>query len=268
MSRPAANGQRGPQSPEADERDGPLVVIPSYGRAGKVTTMGVFPGPGVLIVPERQGDEYAALQQMPVGWAIEEIPDDRDGNIARKRNAILDLFPGRDILMVDDDYEYLGSWEGGRDRRMSPEDIRGLMVDGFRMVRELGTCLWGVNVQVDRRFYREYTPFGITSPVLGPFLALTGDRPTDLRFDEDLWLKEDYDFSLRVLHRFHRILRFNRVHYRVDHQNATGGVVTHRNMAEEKAQMLRLQQRWGSDVVKLELHRSINPIIKVPLKGV
>lgn len=136
------------------------------------------------------------------------------------------------------------------------------------MVRELGSVLWGINVQVDRRFYREYTPISVTTIVLGPFLAITGDRPKDLRFDEDLWLKEDYDFSPKVLHRYHRILRLNRYHYKVDHLAELGGVVEHRNMAEEVRQLQSLQRRWGSDVVKIELHRSVNPIIKVPLKGV
>lgn len=246
----------------------PLVVIPSYGRAGKVSTVDVFPSPGVIVVPHKQEASYSALQTLPEGWRIETVPDDQDGNIAKKRNAILRLFAGQDIVMVDDDYEYLGSWEAGEDRRMSPDDIRHLLAEGFRMVREMGSCLWGVNVQVDRRFYREYTPLSVTNIVLGPFLALTGDRPSDLRFDEDLWLKEDYDFSLKVLHRMHRILRFNRVHYRVDHQNSTGGVVTHRNMEAEVQQLNRLQRRWGSDVVKIQLDRSVNPVIKVPLKGV
>jgi hypothetical protein len=244
------------------------VVVPSYGRAGKVSTVDVFPAPGVIVVPEKQRESYEALQELPEGWSIRSVRDDQDGNIARKRNAVLDLFPGEDIVMVDDDYDYLGSWEDGEDRRMSHDDIRHLLAEGFRMVREAGTVLWGVNVQVDRRFYREYTPLSLTNIVLGPFLALSGDRPATLRFDQDLWLKEDYDFSLRVLHRYHRILRFNRVHYRVDHQNEAGGVVTHRNMDEEKRQLIRLQERWGSDVVKIQLDRSVNPVIKVPIKGV
>lgn len=244
-----------------------IVVVPSYGRAGRVSTVNVFPE-GVVVVPKKQYDAYAALQELPEGWSIEAVADGDDGNIARKRNAILRMFAGEDVLMLDDDYEYIGSWEGGTDRHLDHDDIRHLLSEGFRMARELETPLWGINVQVDRRFYREYTPLSITNMVLGPFLGLTADRPDDLRFDEDLWLKEDYDFSLRVLHRWHRILRLNRYHYKVDHQSELGGVVEHRNMPEEIRQLNALQRRWGSDVVKVQLHRSLNPIIKVPLKGV
>lgn len=39
-------------------------------------------------------------------------------------------------------------------------------------------------------------------------------------------------------------------------------------MDDERRQAVMLQRRWGSEVVKLQLHRSVNPVIKVPLKGV
>lgn len=245
----------------------PVVVVPSFGRAGRVTTVNVFPE-GVIVVPAKQMETYEALQELPDGWALLGIPDERDGNIARKRNAILEQFEGQDIVMVDDDYDYLGRWEAGEDRRLDADGIRHLLGEGASLARDLGTPLWGINVQVDRRFYREYTPFSVTNVVLGPFHAWTADRPRDLRYEEDLWLKEDYDMSLQVLRRFHRILRVNAYHYRVDHLNEVGGVVGRRSMEEEVRQLQRLQRRWGSNVVKLQLHRSVNAIIKVPLQGV
>lgn len=248
--------------------DSPLVVVPSFGRAGRVSTVRVFPE-GVIVVPERQRETYAALQELPDGWEIVTVPDEEDGNIARKRNAILRLYAGRDIAMVDDDYDYIGSWDRGIDKHLGPEDVRHLLSEGFRMVRELGTVLWGINVQVDRKFYREYTPLSVTNIVLGPFLGLTAERPADLMFDEDIPLKEDYDFALQVLRRYHRILRLNRYHYMVDHLGGVpGGLTGTRIMPEEVRQNHRLQAKWGSDVVKVQLHRSTNPIIKVPLRGV
>lgn len=245
----------------------PVVAVASYGRAGRVSTVDVFPY-GKIVVPQRQTDSYAALQDLPEGWEIVPIPDEADGNIARKRNAILDLFPGRDLVMLDDDYDYIGRWEGGIDRHLDGEGIRHMLWQGFQLAKDLGTPLWGINVQVDRRFYREYTPFSITNPVLGPFQGWSADRPDDLRYDEDLYLKEDFDMSLRVLHRYHRILRMNAYHYKVDHYNTLGGVVGTRNMSEEVRQLHALQRRWGSDVVKIQLHRSVAPVLKVPLKGV
>lgn len=244
-----------------------IVAVASYGRAGRVSTVNVFPE-GVIVVPKKQYDAYVALQELPEGWSIEAIADTDDGNLCRKRNAILRMFRGEDVVIVDDDYEYIGRWDNGVDVRLDHDGIRHLLWQGNILARDLETPFWGINVQVDRRFYREYTPFSITNVVLGPFQAFTADRPDDLRYDEDLWLKEDYDLSLRVLHRWHRILRMNAYHYQVDHFNEAGGQVEHRNMPEEIRQLNALQRRWGSDVVKVQLHRSLNPIIKVPLKGV
>jgi hypothetical protein len=246
----------------------PLVVVPSFGRAGRTTTQHVFPS-GVVVVPQSQVAAYVSQGDYSKGWAIVGIPDEADGNIARKRNAILDLYPDRDLVVVDDDYKYLGYWENGIDKKCGPDEIDLMLTNGFQMARDVGTPLWGINVQVDRRFYREHAPFAFTSVVLGPFTGIVGELlPKHIRYDEDLWLKEDYDFSLRVLHRFHRTVRLSRYHYMVDHHNAAGGVVGHRDMVEEERQNRVLEHRWGSAVVKVQLHRSVNPIIKVPLRGI
>lgn len=238
------------------------IAIASYGRAGRVTSDGVFHD-ALLVVPESQAEAYAE-QDLRNGCSIVTLPDEKDGNLARKRNWIMDQYPG-DLLIVDDDYDALERIEGGETEDLSWESIRMLLHNGFQMARDLGTVLWGVNVQADRRFYREYTPFGFLSPILGPFQAFA-DCP--LRYDEDLWLKEDYDLSLQVWHRYHKVLRFNMVHYRVDHFNEAGGQVGKRNLPEEVRQLKRLQAKWGSRVVSFDLSRSVNPRVRVPYAGV
>lgn len=245
----------------------PIVAVPSYGRAGKVTTCDVFPS-GLIVVKESQADTYRALQHLPDGWDIYPIPDDEDGNISKARNAILKHFAGEDVVMLDDDYRYMARIEGGQSHRMDHRQIRHMLEQGFILCRDLGTVLWGVNVQADPRFYREYSPFSTVAIIVGTFMGFTSDRPDDLLFDEDLWLKEDYDMSLRVLHRYHRILKWSSRHYMVDHITGEGGLKGRRPMDEEVRQAHRLQKRWGSAVVKLEHHRSTNPKVKVPLKGI
>ena len=244
---------------------GPVVAVLSYGRAGAISTPALFPG-GVIVVPKSQAKEYG--RDLAAGWEVVAIPDSDDGNIARKRNAALRLFAGRDLVMLDDDYDYVGRHEARRVIRLDHERIEALIAEGFALMEGVRTVLWGLNVQIDPRFYRPWSPFAMLSPVLGPFMGVSRNRPKDLLFDEDLWLKEDYDFSLRVLHRYHAVLRMNQFHYMVDHLGKAGGVVSSRTMAEEVRQLHRLETRWGSDVVKLRLHRTLNPRIMVPLKGV
>lgn len=238
------------------------IAVPSFGRAGRVTTDKVFHG-AVVVVPESQADLYMAHPLENEG-RYQPMPDRYEGNIAKKRNWILDNLGDR-IVMADDDYDHLGMVERGEMHKLDWPSIASLLLNGFQMVEDLGTVLWGVNLQVDPRFYREYSPFSLLSPILGPFAAF--DRCT-LRYDEDLWLKEDYDLSLQVLRKHHKALRFNKYHYSVDHFSEAGGIVGMRNMPEEVRQLRRLQEKWGSEVVAFDLTRSVNPRVRVPLRGI
>lgn len=238
------------------------IAIPSFGRAGRVTSDAIFHD-ALIVVPESQAEEYAE-QKFRNGCTLVTLPDDRDGNIARKRNWIMDQYPGN-LLIVDDDYDYVGMVENEKQVRLGWESIHDLLLNGFSMARELGTVLWGLNLQVDPKFYRPYSPLAFLAPVLGPW---QGFVDCDLRHDEDLWLKEDYDLSLQVFRKYHRTLRFNKYHYMVDHFNAAGGIVGTRHMPEEVRQLERLQRKWGSGVVSYDLSRSVNPRIRVPLSGI
>ena len=183
------------------------MAVASFGRAGRVSSVNVFPE-GVIVVPERQADSYRALQDLPEGWSVQGIPDDQDGNLCRKRNAILRLFQGRDVVIVDDDYDT--SVEGRRGRIVVSTRMGSGISSGPGGPRsELGTPFWGIDVQVDRRFYRETRRSASPTSSWVPSRASRRIVPEDLLYDEDLWLKEDYDLSLKVLHRWHRILRMN-----------------------------------------------------------
>ncbi len=99
----------------------PLVVVPSYGRAGRTLTQKVFAS-GVVVVPESQADDYREREEWPDGWSVVGIPDEKDGRKSRKQNAVLDLYQGRDLVMCDDDYKYVGMWEN----RIDPSCADGL----------------------------------------------------------------------------------------------------------------------------------------------
>lgn len=240
------------------------IAVPSYGRAGMVTTDRVLPE-AVIAVHESQIDEYRKACPTPAnGGRYHVLPDLERGNIAKARNLILDAFPGN-VIMADDDYDSFCRMTHGQSQEMGPEDIERVIFRGFTMAADVGTPLWGVNVQADPKFYREYTPITFLSPVLGPFSAHM-DNP--LRYDEDLWLKEDFDMSLQVLRKYHRVLRFNMYHYRVDHYETPGGVVGYRSWDEEIRQLRRLQEKWGNEVVRFDVTKSVNPVLRVPLRGV
>ncbi|GAI75871.1 unnamed protein product [marine sediment metagenome] len=82
------------------------VAIKSYKRAGRVKTLVPFPFAWVW-APESQGDEY----REHYGDRVITIPDELDGNLGRKQNAILDRAPCPWVLLLDDDIPRIGYWE-------------------------------------------------------------------------------------------------------------------------------------------------------------
>jgi hypothetical protein len=243
------------------------VYVASYRRAGNVTTDRVIRN-AKIVVPASQADAYADGQTFRNGAELWPCPDDADGNLCRKRNWILDNAPEDDVVLLDDDYKTLGYVERRRYLTLDLDGVDVMLHTGAEMCRDVGTAMWGLNQQFDRRFYREYTPLSFTAPVLGPFQAFARDTLGTLRYDEALWLKEDYDLSLQVAAKFRRLLRLNKYHYIVDHLSRPGGQVTKRTMSEEQRQLEALRAKWGSAVVSWNLDRSINPRVRIPIPGV
>lgn len=242
------------------------VYVPSYGRPGKVTTDKVF-NDCIVVVPESQEEAYAK-HEYANGAVLMTLPDDQDGNVAKKRNWILDYAKSRgeeDVLLVDDDYLYVAYYEDGCQYRADPDRVDHLLAVGFSLCRDIGSVMWGINQLVDRKAYRETTPFSLLAPILGPFQGFVA---TPCRYDEDLWLKEDYDMWLQSIQKAHHTIRFQGWHYMVNHISLPGGVVSQRTMHEERRQILRLREKWGRGIVNWnELRDSINPKVRSPYRG-
>tara|TARA_R110000824_G_scaffold140613_1_gene306721 strand:- start:1348 stop:2085 length:738 start_codon:yes stop_codon:yes gene_type:complete len=235
------------------------IYIPSYKRAGDITSHKIFPS-AKIVVPESQLSDY----QTHYGEKVVSIPDEKDGNIAVKRNAILDMAAADGVewlLMVDDDYQYVGKITNQNPRWLNNDEIETLIAEGCQMADELQTGMWGLNVQIDPKFYREYSPFSLTTPILGPWQAV---KVSELRYDEKISLKEDYDFWLQSIRKYRKTLRFQSYHYMVNHINKSGGVVSYRTKQREEEHNQMLQEKWGRRVVKYDIGKSINPRVHIP----
>ena len=239
------------------------VYVPSYKRPGQVSTDLVIRNCRI-VVPESQADDYRK-GEIYNGATIVVCPDEADGVLARKRNWILDNAESEWVLIVDDDYKHIGMIEGGREWRFDLDEVDRMLETGFTLCSDLGATMWGINVQVDPKFYREYSPFSFLSPILGPFQGFVGQ---ELRYDEDLHFKEDYDLWLRTVYTQRKTLRLNKYHYMVDHLKQTGGLVASRTMAEEERELRRLREKFGGNVVQWDLDKSINPRVRIPHKGI
>jgi hypothetical protein len=244
------------------------VLISSYKRAGKVITHNLF-NKCLIVIPKSQEKDYKKYYDKE---KLLTIPDDKDGNLPKKRNYLLDKFKGENLLLLDDDIRVIGYWEGNKRYDMNRVELDIMIENGFNMARELGTVFWGINCQFDKKFYKECTPFSLLSYIGGPFQAIV-NTDKDIRYDEVIYLKEDYDLTLQVILKYRKVLRFNKYHYKASHVNMAGGCASYRTYKKEMGHNEMLQRKWGSKVITIERktqndNRTINPILRVPLKGI
>ncbi len=257
-----------------------VVCCPSY-RRPKVETLKYLPFCKVY-VDCGEYDEYVKQNNKE---NIVSVPKGIQGNVSRIRNYILDeeFKNGADaVCIVDDDIKEICRYNvdtktnyGYVKEKIPSEGFMDFLEKYTVMCEEFGFKLWGMNCNSDALSYRHYTPFILTSIVLGPFSV---HLKNDIRYDEDLPLKEDYDLAIQHLNRYRGILRLNGYFYDCKQSENAGGCATYRNMAREKEQFELLQKKWGSDIVKYDGSKmkkakkqkmfDYNPIIKIPIRGV
>lgn len=237
------------------------IFVPSFKRAGRVKTRKIVPD-SIIVCHEFEKDDYHEKEGEPILVA----PDGLKGNIAKVRNFILDQ--GEDeprIVMMDDDLDEVGYHEEMKQHPMTPPEILAFLEMGYQMAEDLGVHLWGINLQADPQFYRQYTPVSFLQPILGTFSCHL--RP-DIQYDEGLFLNEDYDLFLKQINRNRKCLRLNKYYYKADHLDRSGGCASYRIKDFEIEQSKIMIRRWGNHVVKYNFKKSTNPVIYVPIGGV
>jgi hypothetical protein len=256
------------------------VCCPSYKRP-KVKTLEYLPFCKVY-VDDLEYDDY--IKENPVENIV-KCEKGIQGNVSRVRNYILDqeFNNGADVVcIVDDDMSGIYRFDVNYDTNFGYERVR-IEKDDFInflekysiLCEEFGYKLWGVNCNSDSLSYRQYSPFSLTSIILGPFCV---HLKNDIRYDEKLPLKEDYDLAIQHLNKYRGILRLNGYHYICEQSTNKGGCASIRNRQREKEQFDLLQKKWGSEIVREDTSNKgktkkvkkfdYNPIIKVPIKGI
>lgn len=101
--------------------------------------------------------------------------------------------------------------------------------------------------------------------ILGDFFV-TENSP--IRFDKEMTLKEDYDFTCAHIHRHGSVLRCNRMSVKAKHQTNAGGAVSERDKAGLKEQMniAILRNKWGR-AIKPNPKRKNEVLLRWPADG-
>lgn len=252
------------------------VCSPSWHRP-KVETLAYIPWDAVY-VDEAEAASYRAENP---GAEIAECPKGVQGNLPRVRNWLLDreFANGADVVaMVDDDFQRLEYWENGVLHKLPTAELMGFIEEYSILCAEWGFKMWGVNCVSDKVGYQEFRPFTTLAFFAGPFQVHL--RGGGLRYDERLYLKDDYDMFVQQCDKWRGVLRINKYHAVVRIATNLGGTASRRNFIKEKQQLELLRRKWGGVVrngdEKIMNYRKqkgkkafdFNPIIKIPIKGV
>jgi len=240
------------------------IYCPTHKRSHMMKTTKIIGESLILCMVDADVEEY---ERTYPNYEIKVLPDNVLGNFSRIRNEIRDLADTDRFVMMDDDIDHFAYHEQRKRIKMDRGQIQEMLENGFDMAEDLGTPLWGINVSDAQQCYRQYSPFSFLTPVLGPFNCHVKDNG-GIRYDDRLGLNEDFDYSLQVLKKFRKILRFNKYYYMCGHINTPGGTSSYRSMDREKAQAEIMIQKWGPNVVTYDMGRSPNPYLRCPLKGI
>lgn len=258
------------------------VNAPSYKRPNKVLTLDYLPFCRIWVDEK----EYEGYKNSYPSADIVSCPEGVQGNLCRIRNWILkkEFERGMDVvLIIDDDLSAIRYYSQDKDSGfgyipniVGKDDFMMFLEKYSIIAKEMGAKFWGLNCNSDQMAYRHNTPFSTVSYIGGPFQCfLKGNR---CWYDESLPLKEDYDMTLQQLNMERVVLRVNAYHYICKQSENVGGCAAYRNRDREEQQLLALQRKGGSRIVKVDTTNKghtdkvkrldYNPIIKVPIKGV
>ena len=239
---------------------------PSYKRPQKSITQELYPFVS-LVVMENEKKNYENNNNK-----IITCPNEVQGNISRVRNWIKDnLMNDNDaIIMLDDDNKGIGRWENQKYKIYNADELFEFCESLVILCKDFNYYSFGLNCVIDKGAYREHTPFSTTKFIGAPFHGII--KGNTCRYDEELPLKEDYDWTLQNLVKYKGILRCNYASYNVKQAEQIGGCANMRNIKEEERQFLLLQKKWGNKIIQIDKKSKksfdFNPILKSPIKGV
>jgi hypothetical protein len=214
------------------------IYVISKGRPQSVPVMKQFLGElfAVWVVPENEMHLYNEA------GAAFCLPD--GGGLVQARNiALEDAFTlGLPCVQLSDDLKALNQFVSKMvdSTQKHPLTMEEALQDMRNFLKLDGRAKMAGVAPTDNTFYAS------TSPKLKSFIV--GDMimvlPTELRFDEQFRLKEDYDYTCQHIKTYGRVLRLDWILASFRHRSNKGGAVDDRTAELEQDMIRRLKEKW------------------------
>lgn len=202
-------------------------------------------GPATWYVAEGDREGYADAVRA-CGGKVKET-----GALTRSRNAALDdaAAEGALCVQVSDDLRRCQLIEvraGKKTARPTTfaETVARLSAELARTDFRLAGCAPTGNAF----YFDERKPVKTRAFVVGDLIAV--DPRSSVRFDEELRLKEDYDFTLAHVVAHGGVVRCDALAPQFAHRTNAGGAVAYRTEQEEERAIAHLVRRWGSAIAR------------------
>lgn len=193
-------------------------------------------GEATWIVPKEEVSQYEEMGATVV--ASNPFP-----NLVFSRNLALELAfeKGLPCVQTDDDFVRIKRAYGNKTQKEITFD-EGVELMINRLTR--ANLYYGGVAPTHNAFFVG----DITSKNLFCSGKLSVTRPCDLRFDANMTLKEDYDFTLQHIAKYGGVVRSNDLltHY-LNYTNK-GGVFDIRNTPNEQRNIAYLKRKWGNAI--------------------
>src|SRR5215831_1339189 len=204
------------------------------------------------------GEKQQYLEYNPnnIAYKIKE-----SGKLIESRNqAITDALNNqKDLVMIDDDLVRIKLKALDQPTVISLYTAIKLMQDALYIQDQIH--LAGI-APTANEFYYPNRPFDTDKFLISAMLYIR--NPITIYFDNNMTLKEDYDYTLQHIAQFGGALRCNQILANFKHYGNQGGVKPIRNMQEEQKNIAYLKQKWGNKVIKDNKRRPNEILLRIP----
>tara|TARA_R110002020_G_scaffold106942_7_gene248653 strand:- start:1854 stop:2561 length:708 start_codon:yes stop_codon:yes gene_type:complete len=193
----------------------------------------------------------------------------RAGSLMKARNMALNdaLQAGLPCVQLSDDLRKLEIAISKDNKDNSPISVQAASHAILQSMKDIGAHYGGCAPTANAFYFNPHKRLTTNAFIVGDFTvydaSATNGSGKLLRFDEEMTLKEDYDFTCQHLESYGVVARCNNILATFSHRTNSGGAVSYRTSAEEQKNISILRNKWG-DVIRPNPKRENEVLLRWP----
>lgn len=220
------------------------IVVPSRKREDNMENiLSMFPEATIVVREE----EYKSYLRVTPKEQLVTLPGDFEGGIAKIRAWIMNNFDEDTIIQCDDDLKHVWCVVGQRPRKFKDADkIRRIIENSIQISKDLGISLFYYSRNKKPWSFSAGDPFAFCGGFAGGMFGING---RDLKFDTQLFTREDLDLTLQALKKDRIILSDRRFYFDFGHTfGGDGGNQGLRTDQSEENDKKYMRNKWKGSI--------------------